>query len=154
MSRGLTALALLAGLCLLGARTAPAGEGDKARVVTKVGERKLFDGRLTVKAYEEGGKLTLDVTCRLKNKSSFTHSLTRALGKEGTFWLVYAEAPNKVWYVLYPSTAPLVRWEVAETERGLTDSTTAFGPGDVMKKAPQAVRDALPKAVRAKLMGK
>jgi hypothetical protein len=154
MCKQLSVLVLLLGLSLLGTPAAPTGEKDKTGVITTVGEHKLFDGNLTVKVYEEGGKLTMDVTHRLKGQGSFTHSLPKVLGKEGAFWLIYAQTPNKVWYFLYPNTVPLMLWEVAETERGLTDSTTGFGPGDVLKNAPRSVRDALPKEVLEKFKSK
>jgi hypothetical protein len=151
MCKRLWARTLLAGLGLIFNGTIPAEENDKAAVISKMGDHELFDGKLAVKVYEDKGKLTLDVAHRLKNKSFFTHSMPQALAKEGSFWLIYAETPNKVWYFLYPSSVPLVRWEITETERGVSDSTAAFGPGDALKNAPKVLRNALPQAVIDKL---
>jgi hypothetical protein len=113
-------------------------------VITKLGEYKALDGKLSLKASEGDGKLTLNITPSSKPKSNFAVSLP---SKKDAFWLVYPETANKVWFFRAPD---LVEWEL--TEQG-TNTTTSTGPG-VLKAAPRALLDALPKEVLEKLKSK
>jgi hypothetical protein len=113
-------------------------------VITKLGEYKAFDGKLTLKVAEADGKLTLNITPSSRPKSNFALSLP---SKKDAFWLVYPETANKVWFF---RTSDLVEWEL--TDQG-TNTTTSTGQG-VLKAAPSALLDALPKEVLDKLKSK
>jgi hypothetical protein len=132
---------VVVGLCWLSGGVTPA-QGKKPSVITSLGEHKLFDGKLIVKAVEGDGKLT--ITAIFGEKDSVATSWPTM---KGVFWLVYPETAKTLWYFRDPH---LVRFE--RTPQG--SFTTNFTGKDVAKKAPKAVVNALPKAVLDKLNGK
>lgn len=138
-----SSLAALFGFCWLISVT-PAQDSKPSPVITKLGEHKLFDGKLIVKILEGDGKLSFSVAPGSTPKSPNITILPR---KEGAFWLVYPESVNKVWFFRDPD---LVEFESGENG---VRSAISTGPG-VLKNAPKAVLDALPKDVRERLKGK
>jgi hypothetical protein len=126
---------------------APADQPDEVKpgtVITKLGDYKALDGKLTLKVSEADGKLTLNIAPSSKPKRNFALSLP---SQNGAFWLVYPEAANKVWFFRTPD---LVEWEL--TDQG-TNTSTSTGQG-VLKAAPKMLLDALPKDVVEKLKSK
>jgi hypothetical protein len=143
MSKQIVILASLIGACSL----AVAQQADVVKpggVITKFGEYKASDGKLNLKVSEADGKLTVNIIPSSKPKSNFAVSLP---SKKDAFWLVYPETANKVWFFRAPD---LIEWEL--TDQG-TNTSTSTGPG-VIKAAPKALVDALPKEAVEKLKSK
>jgi hypothetical protein len=122
---------------------ATAGDEKKVITITKFGEHSVFDGKLVVKVSEDDGKLTLAMQFAAKPDVRYSTSLVR---EKGAFWVVYPESPKRVW-MLQGKT--MVEFEL--TDGG--SSTTAISAPDVLKRAPKALLDALPKEVLEGLKG-
>jgi hypothetical protein len=131
------------GPVLLWGASGGAADEKKVETITKFGEHRVFDGKLVLKVSEDDGKLTLAMQFAAKPDARYSTSLVR---EKGAFWAVYPESPRKVW-LLQGKT--LVEFEL--TDGG--SNTTAISAPDVLKRAPKALLDALPKEVREGLGG-
>jgi hypothetical protein len=140
MSKAIVIVTMLIGASSL----AMAEQADVVKpggVITKFGPYETSDGKLALKILGADGRLILTVT---KPKSNVIVNLPP---RQGAFWLVYPESPNKVWLFRAPD---LVEWEVTGPGAG---ARTYTGPG-VLKAAPKTLLEALPKEVLEKLKSK
>jgi hypothetical protein len=135
---------VLAILLLLQSGLAALNAQKTGKVITQVGEHRLFDGKRILKVSEENGKLAITVVFV---ESSFPSKKTSFLTKKGTFWLVFPETENKFWFF---HDLDLVRFEL--TDQGI--NTTNFEGKDVLKNAPKAVQSSFPKQVIDRLKSK
>jgi hypothetical protein len=135
---------VLLALCLCGSVQSPASDPKKDEIITKFGEYKPFDGKLSLTVSEKDGKLSLAATHSSKPKNTVTTFLP---SKEGAFWLVYPETATKIWFFREPDAVSL-----EFTEQG--SNTSTYTGASVLKEVPRAVIDALPKEVRERLKGK
>ena len=134
--------------------------------VTTVGTHTLFDGKLTVKIYEEQGKLNY---CIIRNwvdhesGSVLTHSSgpVPPTIEKGADWFILAKSPDEVWTFdgheslvlkeMGPEKPGRPRGGIYEIRPDLDFQAKAVQR--LVDKAPQALRDRLPEAFTVKFQG-
>lgn len=125
-------------------------EQQEGRLITSSGTYVLFDGKLTVKVYEDKGNLVFDLVRPIKD-GSMTRTIPTGHDKKELVWAILNESPNKGW-VFWGST--LYRWDYESTDLGFKSSGKAFDGADAIKNAPPQLLKALPKEHVEKLKAK
>jgi hypothetical protein len=111
-----------------------AGERD---FVTTVGEHTRFDGKLTLKVYEQGDKLNYRV-CH-EEKDGLAESGPSKPGIEkGSKWFIYARTDDEVW--IYDGGTVLIL-------RPFHDRRKGFPSGGFYQLGGKRFRDVIPDAV-------
>jgi len=139
----LVALIAFSGICN---GQSPKSDPKGEEILTKLGEYKPLDGKLSLKISTKDGKLAVATTPSATPWQTVTLCLPN---KKEALWLVFPEVTAdgmKVWFFLEPD---LVAVEFTEQRTGIHGPTAS-----VLKEAPKAVIDALPKEVRERLKGK
>jgi hypothetical protein len=143
----------LVGSSAIGQKDDAPGKRVEGKFVTTVGTHVICDGNVTVSVYEQKGKL---------NFRANGAGPVPPLIEKSTPWFVYAKSADEIWAFVghgtlffYESTTdPNSR---NQTRRGIYEvlAESDFEVGAVRRiadKVPQAVRDRLPDAFRAKFL--
>jgi hypothetical protein len=138
----------LTGLIAQGGAAAWAEAPKPARAITRPGEYKLFDGKLAVKVTEAKGKLTYRIT-RVQKGGAVTLSPPKDLPAKGAVWVIFPASADDVW-IFWGSF--LGRCEHSVTREGGNNfKSTVITGSAILKRAPKAVLEKLPREVVAKL---
>jgi hypothetical protein len=114
------------------------------RVITTVGTHRLYEGKLMLIVHEEKGGLNYRVT-RVREKGPVKQEGVgpkEPFIKNGADWFAVAESADIVW--IFDGQAVLNRVEFKE--EGGTRTTDSVVAPEIVKLAPKAVRDRLPKS--------
>src|SRR5262245_47080612 len=135
MSRTSRPVLLLVALVWLPTAVSAADDPQAPRAITTLGEHKLFDGKLTVKASEQDGKLTYRIT-RIGRWGTETLNTATDVTKEGAVWVIVAESPDKFWVFW---NGALNKWEFADSDQGRNSTCKVTTGPAILKEAPKAV---------------
>ena len=95
MSRIVFSILLLAVLAWFKIGATAADDARSAKTITAVGDHRLFDGKLVVKVFDEGGNLTFRST-RTGRWGTGTLSPAKDV-KKGAAWVIVVDSPDRFW---------------------------------------------------------
>jgi hypothetical protein len=113
------------------------------RSITTAGTHKLFAGVLTLEVFEAKGGLKYRVT-RISGKGPVSAGPKEPFIENGSDWFAFAESSSIVWIFNGRDVLNLV--EFFEEGDVITRTTDSVVVPVIVKRAPKAVRDSLPKS--------
>ena len=150
LKTGLT-LAVLAGLCWIQDGPTQPNDSKPPGVINKLGDYKLFDGKLVIRVTEQDGILDYRITRAFKTGTHTFHA-PRQLTKENAVWIILPESADRVW-IFWGTT--LKRWEcLQDTDAETKTASKSYSGRNVITYGPKEVLDRLPKELVDKLSGK
>jgi hypothetical protein len=120
---------------------------DLQSVITTVGSHRLYRGNLTLDIFEQTGGLNYRVT-RVKQKGPVTAegvSPKEPFIQSGADWFAFPESADVVW--IFNGRDVL---DCVEFKEGSFGTTSSVMKPEIVAKAPNAVRDRLPKSLLEK----
>jgi hypothetical protein len=134
--------------------TSPLSRGEDSpdpRFITTLGTRNLFDGKLTLKVYEEKSMINYTLTRKTKtDEDGISPSVPRI--KKGANWFIFPVSAGQVWIyeggdvlTLYTTDDP-----IGLDKDSYTFITSEHPTAKIVKNAPKEVLDRLPKSMKEK----
>ncbi len=168
------ALAILVSLACLGLSSRAIGEGDGPdRLITTAGTYQLYGGKVTLRIYEDKGKLNYRIARHVSKRENPTRYGTVTSGpsqpfiEKGSRWFAFVEStddksPKTVWIF---DGRDYLRQEAFDPAREPIAPNAGFGEHWwmsrdsevvpwIVNKSPKAVRNRLPESFKRKFEGR
>ncbi len=120
------------------------GEDEGHEFIAKVGTYKQYDGALTIEVFTQAENLNFHITMKDEGAEAAIEPSVPSIFRD-TEWFVYAESRHDVW--IYDGKTTVYR--ILRSPRKMLAASSEVDPS-LFEKAPEPVRDRLPKSLKAR----